>query len=339
MPDILTHLLCADESSKNLNEDLKKIIKDHQKIYNLGAQGPDLFFYYKVYPWQDAHNVDRFADMIHGQSTSDFFMNAAMNIKRNIHHDPMGFFKAKHYTDTHRQFAYLAGFLTHYATDTICHPYIFYFSGINASYNHKYLECIIDTLMMDIYDARKNKLHKTGSAIKPEKQDRHIVSDFLSKTIYETYKERVEADTIEHAIKDMSIVMKVMYDPAKIKRRAFKTIDKFAKAKGKITTATYPAPYDEQTDYLNLQHRTWFHPTDDSIAYTKSFLECFKEAVEYGHQLISDLSLYIVGQLDYQTFADRIGDKLYDTGRHYSKGSEMFYADPILDYKKVFNIK
>lgn len=339
MPDILTHLLCAEESKKNLHGDLKKILKNHSKIYNLGAQGPDLFFYYKVYPWQNANETDRYASLIHANRTTDFFMNAANSIKRSIHHDPMGFFTTKNYTDIHRHFSYLAGFLTHYAVDTICHPYIFYFSGVKGHYNHKYLECIIDTLMMDIYDAKDSKLHKTGSAIKLKTKDRVIVSDFLSKTIYETFKERLDKEIIEHAIKDMSMVMRVMYDPTKIKRKAFNSIDRLSGAKGKILTATYPAPYDSHTDYLNLHHRTWFHPSDDSLIYSKSFLECFKEAIDYSHELISSLSLYLVGQLNYQSLADLIGDKLYDTGLHFSRGQEMYYDEPILDYRKVFRIK
>lgn len=340
MPDILSHLICSDEATKKLSIDVRSIINHHKKIFNLGAQGPDLFFYYKVYPWQNAGDIERFANTIHSSKTTEFFMNAANTIKQNINHDPMGFFKAAHYdTDLHRQFAYMAGFLTHYALDTSGHPYIFYHSGIDSGHNHKYLECIIDTLIMDIYDAKKIKLHKTGQAINLSTLDRLVVSDFLSKVIYDTYNEKVDPDVVNRAIKDMSVVMKTMYDPRALKRGAFSVIDRVSKSKGKIVTATYPAKLDSKIDYLNLQHNTWCHPLDETLTYNKSFLECFKEAIDYSNMLISGFTFYIIGQMDHNSYERVLGDKLYDTGLHFSKGKDMSFAQPIIDYKKVFKIK
>ena len=315
MPDILCHLICADETTKTLNSDVKDIILANKKVFNLGAQGPDLFFYYKPQPWLNSNQMGDNGDMIHTSMINEFFINSAKRIKHAISMDPMGFYKSKIKTSAiHKEFAYLAGFLSHYALDTIGHPYIFYFSGVDSGHNHKYFECVLDTLISDIYNGKKAKLHKTSHAVTLTKHDSKLISLYLSKIIQDTFSKKIEISEIARCLKDMSSTLKSLYDPISLKRGTYKLVDKASKSKGRIITATFPAKYNKDVDFLNIKKDTWVHPCDDTIVYNDSFLELFKSSIAYSEKLITSLSHYIVNTQTQSAFEELIGNKQYDTG-------------------------
>ena len=338
MPDILAHLICADESLKQLSDDMKAIIIANKQVFNLGAQGPDLFFYYKPQPWLDSKNMDDNGNMIHTEHINEFFIQGAKRIKHAIHTDPIGFFRNQNRTSAiHKEFAYLAGFLSHYALDTIGHPYIFYFSGIDSGYNHKYFECVIDTLMTDLYDSKQNSLHKTGKAVALTKRESKIVSLYLSKTIHDTFNKKIVENEIARCIHDMSQTLKALYDPLNLKKSPLSLIDKLSKAEGKIVTATFPAKMEKDIDYLNIAKKQWVHPCDDTIVYEESFLDLFKKATFYSTELIQGLGYYLINNSTQETFESLIGNKQYDTGL--TEDKDMVHESIILDFKKTYKIK
>lgn len=340
MPDILTHLISADEALNHLSYDTAKTILSNRSIYNLGAQGPDLFFYHFIFPWQKTSEIEYLGSKIHQEKIQQFFLNSANIIKQSFAGDSFEFFKKKDLnSDSHKKFSYLAGFLTHYAMDIHCHPYIFYFSGHEGGYNHKYFECILDTLMNDIYDTKRLRLYKTGKAIKLNSNDRYLIAEYLSKILHHTYNESVAIKDIDQAMKDMKSTMNTMYDPKAIKRQSFRLADRFTGANGKIATAQYPATYDKKVDHLNLRHQEWCHPSDPNTIYTDSFLDCMKRGIKAAEDMITALSRYIVHQITIDEFKAIIGNKLYDTGLDASVSGDMTHSSPIVDYKKTLKIK
>lgn len=338
MPDILTHLVCAHETLSLLSEDMRDILDANRNIYNLGAQGPDLFFYYKPQPWLDSKDMSSHGHTIHKDNINEFFMNAANRIRQSIITDPIGFFKSdKKNTALHMEFAYLAGFLSHYALDTIGHPFIFYFSGVDSGYNHKYFECIIDTLISDIYNGKSIKVHKTGKAVALNKHENKVISMFLSKVIRDTFNIAIDPKELSRCFTDMEKTLKALYDPIKLKRSPLRLLDGVSKAKGKIVTATFPAKYDVTVDYLNIKKQRWIHPCNEEIVYQESFLELLKQSIEYSHQLIRTLSFYLINTESKEKLEETIGNKKYDTGL--TEYCEMVNEHIIVDFKSDFNIK
>lgn len=337
MPDILCHLICADETTKTLNDDVKEIILANKKVFNLGAQGPDLFFYYKPQPWLNSNQMGDNSEMIHTSMINEFFINGAKRIKHAISMDPMGFYKSTVKTTAiHKEFAYLAGFLSHYALDTIGHPYIFYFSGVDSGHNHKYFECVLDTLISDIYNGKKAKLHKTSSAVTLTKHEGKLISLYLSKVIQDTFSKKIEVNEITRCFKDMSSTLKSLYDPISLKRGTYKLVDKASKSKGRIITATFPAKYNKDIDFLNIKKATWLHPCDDTIVYNDSFLELFKSSIDYSEKLITALSHYIVNTRTQNSFEELIGNKQYDTGLQGEQ--DMIHEHIITHFRDVYKV-
>jgi len=332
MPDVLTHMVCSEEALNYLSEDMKDILTSNKNIYHLGAQGPDLFFYYKPLSGGEAKLIRDYATKMHQDKINDFFLAGAKRIKHAIIADPIAFFKSeKKNTALHREFAYLSGFLSHYAMDTIGHPYIFYFSGVDSGYNHKYFECILDTLISDIYNGKQLKVHNTGKAIELTPSENKLISLFISKVVRDTYNINVSEEIIGKCIKDMGRTLKAMYDPMKIKRHPFKWIDKIKKADGKITTATFPAKYDPKVDHLNIHKNKWTHPCDDTIVYTTSFLELISQASHRSSELVKVLSFYLIGTVTESQFLESIGNLKYDTGLEHD--CEMIHEKIIVQYK------
>ena len=69
MPAMYAHDRFGADVSKRVREDLKNIIQKYYPQYQIGLQGPDLFFFYR--PW--GHNpVNRYGVHLHGVSALPF---------------------------------------------------------------------------------------------------------------------------------------------------------------------------------------------------------------------------------------------------------------------------
>ncbi len=98
MPDYFSHNMAADAIYDLLPEDCKGRITDHD-LYLLGSQGGDLYFFYNNF--LSSKNVGR---MLHQRKPLELFQAF-----RDGNGDP----------------SYVAGFATHYAMDSVLHPYVY----------------------------------------------------------------------------------------------------------------------------------------------------------------------------------------------------------------------
>ncbi|MCD8294825.1 MAG: hypothetical protein LUE27_06255 [Clostridia bacterium] len=101
MPDYFSHNMAADAIYEKLPESYRERITDHD-LYLLGSQGGDLYFFYNGFiTFLFASNVGR---GLHARKPAELF-DAFIQGKG----DP----------------SYIAGFATHYAMDSILHPYVY----------------------------------------------------------------------------------------------------------------------------------------------------------------------------------------------------------------------
>lgn len=107
MPALFAHDLFGRRVLPKLSDDLQQIIKDYYAPFQIGLQGPDLFFFYRPF----SHNrVRTYGSHLHEISALPFFEHGAEIIKNTGR-------KTKEY-------AYLLGFICHYILDSECHPYV-----------------------------------------------------------------------------------------------------------------------------------------------------------------------------------------------------------------------
>ena len=103
MPASYAHYRFGKLLLKELPGDVRQCIGRFRRMYDLGLQGPDIFYYAPALP---GSSVGKLGKHYHQQSGKDFF--AAAGAAAN--------------TEAAR--AYLYGLLAHYCLDAACHPYV-----------------------------------------------------------------------------------------------------------------------------------------------------------------------------------------------------------------------
>lgn len=104
MPDYFSHGVAAEVIYEKLDIKYKRLISS-KPLYTVGAQGGDIFFAYSVTPTKN--NLGR---ALHNTDAVELFKKL---IKGNL--------------------SYCAGFATHYALDSVLHPYVYDFETTKRS--------------------------------------------------------------------------------------------------------------------------------------------------------------------------------------------------------------
>lgn len=138
MPSCITHQLIAEDAEQLLPSELGVCASAHPDYYFLGAQGPDVFFFFRPL-CRKQMNLGRF---LHRNRVYDVFGALA---------EAPDLFSSFHRA---RMTAYLAGFLCHYCTDVAFHPFVYaYLKAHNADKTeHRLMETD-----WDVYFARTRR--------------------------------------------------------------------------------------------------------------------------------------------------------------------------------------
>ena len=330
MPDILTHVYCANFSKKHFEDSIvmRQIVDKHLSAFYLGAQGPDFFFYYRIWPWKNNASIPKIADKIHKTKTEVFLGQAIDSIKETDLGSKAG----------QMTLAYWMGFLCHYALDTTAHPFIYYHSGINKDddaktkgdhNNHKFLENIIDTIMSKKYEnimgLPRNQtecLPRDANALMPVYES---VADIINKV----YGVDVEVTIIRDAVADMRKLIGIMNDPKHRLRWWFNKAESIISKPKYITTAAFPAGSNLHYDFMNMNHNTWVHPCDKSIEYKDSFQDLFDMSIERAVELMEFAWDTIRGDQTTEEFESLLGGLSYDTGLPCTDSRKLRYSDSI----------
>ncbi len=107
MPAVYAHNRFGEKVLDQMNDELKETVLSHPRAYRMGLQGPDIFFFYHpFYP----NRVQKYGTTMHHSDAAPFFQHARSVVNQ--------------YGKTSSQYAYLLGFICHFALDSECHPYI-----------------------------------------------------------------------------------------------------------------------------------------------------------------------------------------------------------------------
>ena len=146
MPSQLTHRFAALRIYERLPENVRAEISS-LPFYDLGAQGPDLFYFLR--PYTDRGRLGR---RMHGagayEAVSAFSESA----------------------DSPQAFSYTAGYVTHAALDSVFHPYVFGITEklLERGYSdklslHGYIESDLDTYFAEKYAAEPRAPYRPGN--------------------------------------------------------------------------------------------------------------------------------------------------------------------------------
>ncbi|MEG1017317.1 MAG: zinc dependent phospholipase C family protein, partial [Oscillospiraceae bacterium] len=109
MADFITHSTFADDILEYAHFDLKQHCARHANLFRLGAQGPDLFFYFEIR--RHSLSYGRIGSNLHKALSVEDVLSKVSALKSTDN-------------DFGEKIAFLLGFACHLSLDSFVHPYI-----------------------------------------------------------------------------------------------------------------------------------------------------------------------------------------------------------------------
>ncbi len=324
MPSITTHYMFSKSVLENLNEKEKMRINKSLSIYHLFAQSHDILFYY-TFDFKNAKRIRELGHHAHHDNTQNYLINIVKSIKKN---------NLENNSDA---LAYLYGSVTHYCLDTTCHPYIFYKTGIYRKENpesikykgeHDHMEKDLDAIYYEKFTNKKyNKCNISKEIIGNPK-----FSNKLKSLITQAYKDTYNHDNIGEFFYKSMINAKIITtlainDSLGIKRTVYKFIDKITNKRFGYLEAYSTHLLNPDKSYLNLEHKTWNHPSNKEITYNDSFEDLYNKSLENSLYIIRSINKVLFENKDINTLYKTIPDLDYATGVIIENSRRMDYFE------------
>lgn len=280
MPAVVSHYLLAEKVYKDL-QDFAPKISINKNAFFWGSFGPDIFLVHRVMPWQKGKSLTHISTRMHNYPAEKILNYIAAYSKSSDNN----------YISTISQ-SYAFGFITHYALDSIAHPYVLSLSeklsvmcgGIHTSLCHNQIESVIDTLYLK---HEKNikisnfKLQKTA----PYDRDVHeIIAKVLHGFFVANEFGNIPEEEIIKAQNDWRKILVLMNDRYSIKKRAAKIGEKALKLPPMLSPLLREAYPDLSFDYANMKNDKWFDKYKN--CHNENFFELAAAAEEKSVEFI-----------------------------------------------------
>jgi hypothetical protein len=293
MPDFMTHSLFAKDSLKLLQTNRRQQIEKHMPLLNLGAQGPDPFFYFGKAPFRDTKGYPKLADKLHTSRTDEFLAAMWRMVKQGGE-------------DAVELYTYAWGFTGHYALDTQCHPYVYAQAGYafngasktrEMTANHVILETDIDALIYNRKtgdDIKKLKLWELTTDVVPA-----FLDDFYEEVLgiydYPGYR----PGDFERAMKDMKLAQHILYDPYGLQENLNRMLSRIKGRSVYLGKPVYPAiEHLKGLDCMNESHADWADPLGVTKVYQDSFLDLYDQALERMAAYLERIDMFLDGECE-----------------------------------------
>lgn len=323
MPATVTHTFFAQDVYKKID---KNNIKDYENLklkYYMFAQGTDPLMFYNILSINKGKNIRNLQNITHTTKINETFETIITYIKQK-----------KYYNDS-QTLLFLYGLITHFVLDSMVHPYIFYKGGFFDSKNpetykynciHNYIETFMDNKMLE-----KNNYNSDKFTFKNFCFNLTPFSNSLNDTIYYTYKKVYGVENMDKIYyKSLTSMKKFLrmfrVDRYGIKKFFYKKIDYFTpKNKFRFECLSYHKVEDKR-DYLNLEKKVWYYPSDKNIKSNLCFYELYEEAINEAVKIINEINNYLFDDKKI-SIKNIFKNKSYLTGIDCTKKNELKYFE------------
>jgi len=263
MTNLWTHILFSEEIMDAVKKPMTNTKVD--AFIKLGAIGPDLFYYYNLWPWSKANNIYELGEVMHAEPYNEFLMDLIISAKNQ----------------SSEVKAFIIGFISHYLLDNKTQPFIQYWSEYEAN-SPEQIERGIDMQLMKKY----HHVDVWNIPVYKEVYVGRSLNKGLVKLLHEkidNYYPEIKAASpayLQKTYRNMLFALKFSTDFYKWKTFFMKPLPKTLKQRS-----------DEATDYLNSEHKSWCHPKTNQY-FKKSFNELYNEARINGIEILTELRKY-----------------------------------------------
>lgn len=289
MPEGYTHVRTAHKAAEAI----------HYKIqcpaaFAAGANGPDSFFCYEVWKKRAKRHYDLpgLGNRMHEEKTGTFLRSLCANVK------------------TRPQVEYALGFLSHYAADTVVHPFIYAMCKPGCPYagkgGHGYLEIALDSTL---------HAEDTGSSLVPVEDVSPLptgaeladITALLHTCLLETYGEDIPVEYLADAFWHTYRLRGLFPSRHGVRRVVFWLIEPLFGGRGFITGHVSPRQLDARLP------DEWTDPFTGTVR-DGGLFALLPRATLRSEQLMGAALLYWMDKLTPAEFAEKLGSMSYTKG-------------------------
>ena len=295
MPGFTTHYIIGMKALSDLTPgDFRDILLRHRFIYQLGLQGPDIFFYnFPLARHRSHRNIGVF---MHEAHIERFFRSLLLHISA-----------LDNVLMREEAIAYAAGYIGHYVGDSGIHPYVYARIGYDPKIRgsarsltqslHCQLENDIDAILLERYKNKKPSEFNQSATILLTPPERRFLSRFLSKVINEAYYPAfydrsyyVSPGVVSRSILATQIGCRTLSDPRESKKRKINRIETLLRRSPVISNKLVTDSISDMKWALNSDHEPWANPWDKSLVSRQSFTDLFCQSLFRLHDCFDQFS-------------------------------------------------
>ena len=306
MPGFLTHYVAGQELLKNLPVELVLPIEPNERLFNLGTQGPDFFFYY--FQGQLSKESRSVGTVMHLSNLGRFLCFMANQTKD------------KEKREAEAIFAYTAGFIMHYCLDSHAHPYVYARTEsksntkLKNSADHRKFETAIDIRMLNMLQDKKPADYNQWEIIKADEFQLSKASHALSLGLHEVYKRRVSPSVVKKAMRQMVIFTRLLQSKTGRRKRLVNFAEKLTIKEPLFSSMVHLQEVTDNEGCLNLNNAEWCPPWDGASTESYSFVELFNRAVEDASRMVDKLYGFVFGETSLEEMQNELGNRSLKTG-------------------------
>ena len=320
MPRDLTHIMLADDIRNNLPAEMRQCAAAHESVYHMGAISHDCFLF---------GPESKLSTKMHGgfgDDTRDLVVTMLDDIRKE--------------KDPRRQAgkkAFVYGFLTHSAVDSVFHPFIYSVSGSQVRENnpekadvkhaqtrHRYVET-----WLDVHFLKQKKQHlnifKPLKTIIDDHKSREAAADFFCRCYQKTFDVDHDLTPVyKGSLAVQAFISRVTRNQAMGK--ALRRLDNFLEGRlGMAVSGFYQQ--DRQMPSELKDFTSFKHPVTGQTVH-KSLSDLTQDAVRRGVDFIQAADQYIKDGNKKQ-FLKSVPNFNLDTGIENTKLSDIKQTEPL----------
>lgn len=270
MPAFSTHYIFALEMIDKLKQ-LADFDLNKNAVF-AGTQGPDIFFFHRIFPWQPGKSLRKAGSALHRAKPGDILDSFREYCKTSAD------------INTAKSYAY--GFILHYALDRKCHPYVYYLQNkitekekIHSSSAHNLIELSLDSAMLKTHlDIAHPKAFETESKINLSETEKAEIAKELTAVSYLAAPFSFDEQDVITALNDIKSAQRLLLDKSGRKAEIIEAAEKMTMPftdNFKISSFLRTDNLEKAKKYVNINNGIWKSPFENEKR-NESFYDLFE---------------------------------------------------------------
>lgn len=260
MPYLYTHQFICEKVKAQLPERTQKYVTKLPEYY-LGAQGGDIFYLYKLQ--ECSKNLGKYLHRANIKKTFSCFLKSAREENASVR-------------------SYIAGYITHYAADTVFHPYIYNLlktyktekDGFKGN-RHALIESDIDSYFTQTFlGIAPNEYQYPFELSQVDLKD---IFNLIDDATSSRTKKHLSYSAFKRSVKNFFKYSAMAVDKSGIKKKIVFGAEYIFHLPHTLSVLIRRNAYNEK--YFNFDKKPWVSPYDDSLVYTDDINGLFDRAV------------------------------------------------------------